>query len=98
MSNLKRTFIDTLLFLLKNKNIIEKQIRYLISMGENIHTEFKRCKNGFGSDIYETVCAFENRFCGDILYGGFDNGKIEGVLEKSVTVMIKNFTTIISNP
>lgn len=76
----------------------EEQIQYLISIGENIHTEFKRCGNGIGSDVYETVCSFSNRFGGDILCGVLDDGKIEGVPEKSVPDMIKNFTTIISNP
>ncbi len=40
----------------------ETQIENIILSGEDIHTEFKRCSNGFEKDTYETVCAFSNRF------------------------------------
>lgn len=75
-----------------------EQIEKIIQTGENIHTEFKRCGNGFEKDIYETVCSFSNRFGGNILCGVLDDGKITGIPENAISGMIKNFTSTISNP
>jgi len=58
-----------------------EQIRKIIETGENIGTEFKRCGNGIESDTYETVCSFSNRFGGDILFGVFDDGTVNGLPE-----------------
>ena len=75
-----------------------KKRRELIASGENQWTEFKRCGNGFESDVYETVCAFSNHFGGYILCGVLDDGKINGLPQKALKSMIKNFTSVISNP
>ena len=66
------------------------EILNLIKNGENFHVEFKRCGNGFEKDVFETVCAFSNRFGGEIFCGVLDDGKIEGLPEKAVPDMIKN--------
>ena len=74
------------------------EILNLIKNGENFHVEFKRCGNGFEKDVFETVCAFSNRFGGEILCGVLDDGKIEGLPEKAVPNMIKNFVNVTSEP
>ena len=55
-----------------------KTIQSILSLGENVAVEFKRCGNGIESDTYETVCSFLNRFGGDIFMGVQDDGKIVG--------------------
>lgn len=75
-----------------------KTIQSILSLGENVTVEFKRCGNGIESDTYETVCSFLNRFGGDIFMGVQDDGKIVGVPEKAVSDMIKNFIKVVSNP
>lgn len=70
----------------------------MLTTGENIALEFKRCGNGIEQDVYETVCSFLNRFGGDILMGVLDDGTVAGVPEKAASDMIKNFIKVISNP
>lgn len=38
----------------------------MLSVGETVAVEFKRCGNGIEHDTYESVCSFLNRFGGDI--------------------------------
>lgn len=75
-----------------------KELQSMLTIGENVAVEFKRCGNGIESDTYETVCSFLNRFGGDILMGVLDNGTVVGVPEKAAPDMVKNFITVISNP
>jgi len=70
----------------------------ILQVGETIAVEFKRCGNGIESDTYETVCSFLNRFGSDIFLGVEDDGTVDGVPEKSVPSVMKNFTNCISNP
>ena len=73
-------------------------LQSILSIGETIGVEFKRCGNGIKSDVYETVCSFLNRFGGDIYIGILDDGTVVGVPKKAVPDMIKSFTKTISNP
>lgn len=75
-----------------------KELQSMLTIGETVAVEFKRCGNGIESDTYETVCSFLNRFGGDILMGVLDNGTVVGVPEKAAPDMVKNFITVISNP
>ena len=70
----------------------------ILAIGETIRVEFKRCGNGIENDVYETVCSFLNRFGGDIFLGVDDSGNVQGVPEKSVPFLIKNFISCVSNP
>lgn len=74
------------------------ELQSMLTIGETVAVEFKRCGNGIESDTYETVCSFLNRFGGDILMGVLDNGTVIGVPEKAAPDMVKNFITVISNP
>ena len=73
-------------------------IKTMLKIGENIAVEFKRCGNGIEHDVYETVCAFLNRFGGDLLLGVQDDGTVSGIPEKAAVDMVKNFISCVSNP
>ena len=75
-----------------------KEFQSILTIGETVAVEFKRCGNGIESDTYETVCSFLNRFGDDIFMGVLDDGTVVGVPEKAASDMIKNFIKVISNP
>lgn len=75
----------------------QERFKEILEIGETIRVEFKRCGNGIESDTYETVCSFLNRFGGDIFLGATDSGRVVGVPENSVSSMIKNFISCVSN-
>ena len=70
----------------------------ILTIGETIAVEFKRCGNGIEHDTYETVCAFLNRFGGDIFMGVQDDATVVGISEKAASDMVKNFISVVSNP
>ncbi len=72
-------------------------INSILTIGETVAVEFKRCGNGMESDVYETVCSFLNRFGGDIFMGVLDDGTVLGVPEKAAPDMVKNFINVVSN-
>ena len=73
-------------------------LRSILTIGETVAVEFKRCGNGIESDCYDTVCSFLNRFGGDLFLGVLDDGTVIGLPEKAVPDMVKNFISVISNP
>lgn len=73
-------------------------INSILTIGETVAVEFKRCGNGIESDTYETVCSFLNRFGGDIFIGVLDDGTVSGIPEKAAPDMVKNFISVVSNP
>ena len=75
----------------------QERFKEILEIGETIRVEFKRCGNGIENDTYETVCSFLNRFGGDIFLGVTDSGRVVGVPENSVSSMIKNFISCVSN-
>ena len=75
-----------------------ERIKQLLTLGENIAIEFKRCSNGIETDTYESVCAFLNRFGGDLFLGVDDDGIVYGVPSKSAVDMARNFISCVSNP
>ncbi|MDR0221893.1 MAG: putative DNA binding domain-containing protein [Lachnospiraceae bacterium] len=75
-----------------------EKLKLVLAGGETIAVEFKRCGNGISADTYETVCAFLNRFGGDIYLGIEDDGTVCGLPPKAVPDMVKNFIKMVSNP
>ena len=75
-----------------------KELEKMLTIGETVAVEFKRCGSGIESDTYETVCSFLNRFGGDIFLGVLDDGTVSGIPPKAAPDMIKNFIKVISNP
>ena len=67
------------------------RIKSVTKQGENIKVEFKECRDSLGSNVFETVCAFLNRFGGELLLGVKDNGRIEGIDKSCVERMKKDF-------
>lgn len=74
-----------------------RTLQSILTIGETIAVEFKRCGNGIKSDTYETVCSFLNRFGGDIFMGVLDDGTVVGVPKKAAPDMVKNFISVVSN-
>lgn len=75
-----------------------KKLQSILTIGETVAVEFKRCGNGIENDTYETVCSFLNRFGGDLFMGILDDGTVVGIPEKAAPDMVKNFIKVISNP
>ena len=73
------------------------ELQSILTIGETVAVEFKRCGNGIENDTYETVCSFLNRFGGDLFLGVLDDGTVVGVPEKAAPDMVKNFIKVISN-
>ncbi|MGI6580444.1 MAG: RNA-binding domain-containing protein [Saccharofermentanales bacterium] len=70
----------------------------LINKGEKIDVEFKESKDDLNKDIYDSVCAFNNRNGGHIILSVSDNREIIGVNKDNVDKILKDFTTAINNP
>ena len=68
-----------------------KEVQSILTIGETVAVEFKRCGNGIENDTYETVCSFLNRFGGDLFMGILDDGTVVGIPEKAAPDMVKNF-------
>ncbi|MGF3115155.1 RNA-binding domain-containing protein [Facklamia sp. P12937] len=74
------------------------EILELIHKGETINVEFKEAKNDLNKDVFNSVCAFNNRDGGYIILGVKDNREMIGVNPGKVDKIIKDFTTAINNP
>ena len=75
-----------------------ERVAQLLRLGENIAIEFKRCGNGIDADTYEIVCAFLNRFGGDLFLGVENDGTVYGVPSKAAVDLARNFINCVSNP
>ena len=56
-----------------------ERVQELLRNGEGLSVEFKRCSGRIEHDVFETICAFLNRFGGDLLLGVEDDGTVVGV-------------------
>ena len=45
------------------------RVANLLRNGEGLSVGFKRCSGRIEHDVFETICAFLNRFGGDLLLG-----------------------------
>ena len=72
-------------------------IKQILAVGENVVVEFKRCGNGIKADAYESICAFLNRFGGDIFFGVLDDGTVEGVAPKAAPDLVRNLINNLGN-
>ncbi len=76
----------------------KQRVKKLIRQGEGIDIEFKTCRNQLNRDVYETACAFLNRYGGTLLLGVQDSGDICGIEPEVVSQLKKDFVTAINNP
>ena len=74
-----------------------ERLQKLLSQGEGITIEFKTCKNKISPSVYETICAFANRYGGHIILGVDDKGNVLGVDPSSVAGMRKDFANTLNN-
>ena len=72
-------------------------IQNIINQGEKINTEFKEAKAKLPKNLFETVCAFLNRFGGNIILGVNDNREIVGIDKEYVMKMKKDFANLCNN-
>jgi len=70
----------------------------LLKEGEGFTVEFKECVNALNNSVFETVCAFSNRYGGHLLLGVRDDGAVLGVNPASVDGIKKNFINSVNNP
>ena len=73
-------------------------IKQILAVGENVAVEFKRCGNGIKADAYESICAFLNRFGGEILFGVLNDGTVEGIAPKVAPDLVRNLINNLGNP
>ncbi|GAB1483666.1 hypothetical protein MASR2M78_24820 [Treponema sp.] len=78
--------------------MLTNRIRSVIKEGEGLRVEFKTCKNAINKDVYQTVCAFLNRYGGEILLGVDDAGTITGIDPAAIDHIKKDFVTAVNNP
>ena len=70
----------------------------ILSVGENIAVEFKRCGGKPEADTYETICSFLNRFGGDLYLGVENDGTVIGVPQKAAPGIVNSIISMVSNP
>ena len=75
-----------------------KRFEELIAQGEGISIEFKECKDALPKNVFETLCAFLNRFGGDIFLGLKDDGTIIGVDKDKAKKIRADFVSAMNNP
>ncbi|MGM0540512.1 MAG: AlbA family DNA-binding domain-containing protein [Thermodesulfobacteriota bacterium] len=78
--------------------IDQSRIQKLIQSGEGLNLEFKKSRDKLNQDVYQTICAFLNRYGGTLLLGVHDSGRITGIDPSAVPQIKKDFVTTINNP
>ena len=74
------------------------RLRKILTEGEGFTIEYKACKDKLSASVYETVCAFSNRYGGHLVLGADDGGNVLGV-NKGDTKQIKaDFVNTLNNP
>ncbi len=48
--------------------------------------------------MFESICAFLNRFGGDVYLGVLNDGTVVGVNVQSAAAMMKNIVNVVGNP
>lgn len=69
----------------------------IFSVGQTAAVAFRGCESGIGHDTYTTVCAFLNRFGGDLFLGVRENGTVVGVPERAAPQMVRDFIRVVTN-
>lgn len=74
------------------------RIRQLLADGEGLTVEYKKCTDKLSNTVYETVCAFSNRYGGHLILGVNDEGIPLGVNKAAAKLLRKDFANILNNP
>ena len=82
-----------------------EEFKALLTQGEGISVEFKRCGNLPGMDVFETVCSFANRQGGSIFLGVVDASdtvsgtpEVVGIAPDRLEEIERNITNCLNNP
>lgn len=74
------------------------KFKSVLKIGETSSVEFKRCGGEVEHDVFESICAFLNRFGGDVYLGVCNDGTVEGVNANNAAAMMKNIINVVGNP
>jgi ATP-dependent DNA helicase RecG len=75
-----------------------EQLHKLLTEGEGLTVEYKKCENALNNSVFEVVCSFSNRYGGYILLGVDHDGVVVGVNRNAAESMKKNFVNMLNNP
>jgi len=70
----------------------------LLTEGEGFTVEYKKCNDKISTTVYETICAFSNRYGGHLVLGVDDEGKVLGVNRAAAKGLRKDFVNTLNNP
>ena len=73
-------------------------LQTILSIGETVSVEFKRGGNGAEADTFETICAFLNRFGGDVFLGVLNDGTIVGVPPAAAPQIANHIVNVAGDP
>ena len=76
----------------------EHRIKQLLAEGEGVTVEYKKCIDRLSNSVYETVCAFSNRYGGHLILGADDDGTPIGINRDASMQMKKDFVNTLNNP
>jgi len=74
------------------------KFKSVLTIGETSSVEFKRCEGEVEYDVFESICAFLNRFGGDVYLGVLNDGTVKGVNAANAAAMMKNIINVVGNP
>ncbi len=78
--------------------MLPSELERALRLGESSNVEFKRCGGLPGGDVFESVCAFANRYGGDIYLGVHDDGTIAGIEAHRENEIKRNLVNVFNNP
>ena len=76
----------------------KERIEHIIASGEGIRVEFKKSKRKLNKDAFDSICSFLNRDGGYLVLGVKDDGRIEGIDEDAVQLILDSIATNSNNP
>ena len=76
---------------------MEKEIKNIILLGENVNTELKEAKKELPKNLFETVCSFLNTTGGYIILGVNDKKEIIGIDKDKIDKIKKDYTSRCNN-
>lgn len=74
------------------------QLKKLIAAGESRTVEFKESQVKLNRDVFETVCAFLNRYGGHLVLGVTDKREILGIDSSILPKIRTEFVSLMNNP
>src|SRR5690606_13585352 len=72
--------------------------KHIIKQGEGLDVEFKKSQFQLNRDVFDSVCAFLNRYGGHLLLGVNDKGEVEGIDDDCIDPIIKDLVVTANNP